>query len=197
MIYRIVSNGKEFKIQRKGRGLVRGSKIFFSGFNYVIKTSKDWEDLKYCDIDKKYSDIVFGNSRGNCDHWEDDYEKGISTRIFKDKFVAESAMYYLMRELIYQENKHNWKEVSISEEEEAPPIGAVPKEQYEKRVHIKPPKGIISRRMCEENRIEELAQAISRYVNHGYTEAKKDLIIEWAKELIERVENFPKRDGVK
>lgn len=56
-------------------------------------------------------------------------------------------------------------------------------------INVKPPLGVTPEYIYEEKRIRELTRAINDYSNFNIKN-NKDILIQWSKELIKRLENI-------
>jgi len=95
MIYKIVSNGRFYKIQRKGTGLILKWVRKWYHFNYKWKYDKatilNWEDVSNRDLGGSSEEIEI--------YWDQETaEKNIRRRIEEDQ---------------YQETKDNWKIIKV------------------------------------------------------------------------------------
>lgn len=107
MKYRILTNGRDFKIQRKGRGPVITKKFLEYGWKYEVKDIDKWEDMRGCDLYEKSADTVFYGNQG-------DPDKERSIKLFANHSSATEAMINRIKEDDYLENKDKWNIVKDS-----------------------------------------------------------------------------------
>lgn len=58
---------------------------------------------------------------------------------------------------------------------------------------VKPPLGVTPKYIFEIKRIQELTRSLYEYAHHNSTEMNYDFMLEWGKELLERLENQKER----